>query len=204
MAAKLEDLQKLAESERDKDARFRADTQETLRQIREHTQATSNRLDSGSSARGAQGARQPARHDQDPVAAPIEAKPDDQQLAMAEKDFNQGNFSGAVEAADNLVKYFPDSANVPEALYLKGRALYALKSYPKAQESFQRLCDKYPSSQRFRAAKLNIAKCQMSAGNSLAAVATLEEIVRSWPSSPEARSAEDLLTDLKSDGRPKR
>jgi TolA-binding protein len=179
------------------DARFRADTQETLRQIREDTRGMSNRLESGAR----QPARQPARHDAEPVPqAAAETRPDDQQLAMADKDFNQGNFSGAVDAADNLIRYFPDSANIPEALYIKGRALYAQKSYAKAQESFQRLCDKYPSSQRFRASRLNIGRCQVSAGNTLAAIATLEEIVKSWPSSPEARSANDLLQDLKSDG----
>jgi TolA-binding protein len=198
LAARLEDVQKIAESERDKEGRFRADTQETLRQIREYVQSTSNRLESGGSARQ-MAQRQPPQQDADrPAAAPAEAGPDDQQLAMAEKDFNMGNFPGAIDAADNLLRYFPDSANVPEALYIKGRALYAQKSYAKAQESFQRLCDRHPSSPRFRAAKLNVGRCQASAGNTMAAVATLDDIVRRWPSSPEARSANDLLQDLKS------
>jgi TolA-binding protein len=119
---------------------------------------------------------------------------------MAEKDFNTGNFQGAVEAADNLAKYFPDSDHVPEALYIKGRALYAQKSYAKAQEAFQRLCDRYPASPRFRAARLNVGRCQASSGNTLAAIATLDDIVRRWPSSPEARSAADLAQDLKGGG----
>jgi TolA-binding protein len=195
--ARVEALQKLAEAERDKDGRFRADTQETLRQIREQVQSIGNRLDSGSGPR--QAPRQQPRQDQG-APAPADAGPDDQQLAMAEKDFNTGDFQGAVEAADNLAKYFPDSDHVPEALYIKGRALYAQKSYARAQEAFQRLCDRYPSSARFRAARLNIGRCQASAGNTLAAVATLEDVVRLWPSSPEARSAGDLLQDLKGNG----
>jgi len=200
LAAKIDDLQKSLDSDMDKDAKFRANTQETLRQIREYALSTSNRLDSGAPRQG-QSTRQPTRQEPDqPQAAVQETRPDDQQLALAEKDFNTGNFQGAAEAADNLVKYFPDSDHVPEALYIRGRALYATKSYDRAQESFQRLCDKHPSSPRFRAAKLNIGRCQVSSGNTLAAVATLEDIVRRWPNSPEARSAGDLLQDLKSDG----
>jgi TolA-binding protein len=204
LAAKVEEMQRLAESERDKEGRFRADTQETLRQIREHTQSMSNRLDSGPFARQQprQQAQQPRQDGQD-AGAPASGGggPDDQQLAMAEKDFNTGDFSSAVEAADNLVKYFPDSDHVPEALYIKGRALYALKAYDRAQEAFQRLCDRHPSSPRFRAARLNIGRCQSSAGNTLAAIATLEDVAGRWPSSPEARSAGDLLRDLKGDHR---
>jgi len=196
LGAKIDDAQKAAVSEMDKEGRFRADTQETLRQIREYAQSMSNRLDSGPSLRqGPQAARPQRQQDMDPAPEP---GPDDQQLAMAEKDFNAGSFQGAADAADNLLKYFPDSPNVPEALYLKGRALYALKSYAKAQEAFQRLCGEHPSSPRFRAARLNAARCQASLGNTLAAVATLEDIARRWPSSPEARSAADLLEDLKS------
>jgi TolA-binding protein len=196
LAARIDALQKLAEAEGAKEGRFRADTQETLRQLREYAQAISNRLESA--APGRQQPRQQPRQppaDQEPPAA--EARPDDQQLAMAEKDFNTGDFQGAVDAADNLVKYFPDSDHVPEALYIKGRALYALKDYARAQDAFQRLCDGHPSSPRFRAARLNIGRCQASAGNPLAAIATLDDVARRWPSSPEARSAADLAQDLK-------
>jgi TolA-binding protein len=199
--ARVEALQKLAESESGKDGRFRADTQEALRQIREQAQAIANRLEPGARQAPRPQPRQDRQGQDAPGPAP-EAGPDDQQLALAEKDFNTGDFQGAVEAADNLVKYFPDSDHVPEALYIKGRALYAQKSYAKAQEAFQRLCAKYPSSPRFRAARLNVGRCQASAGNTLAAIATLEDVAGRWPSSPEARSAAELAQDLKGGGAP--
>jgi len=201
LAKKAEEEEKNRASEREKENRFRADTQETLRQIRDSTQAMSNRLEQGSAQRpGAQAMRPQTGPGTNPgtTSAPAaELRPDDQQLAMAEKDYNAGNFSGAVDAADNLIKYFPDSSNVPEALYLKGRALYALRSYVRAQEAFQKLCNDYPSSSRFRVSRLSIGRCQLAQGNTLAAISTFEDIANRWPTSPEARSANELLQDIK-------
>ena len=198
LVKKTEEDQRAAADERAKESRFRADTQEALRQIRESTQAMSNRLNTGSAPRPAvQPARPQTVNDSARLQANAALNPDEMQFAMAEKDFNAGNYSGAVDAADNLIKYFPDSDSVPEALYLKGRALFALKSYGKAQETFQTLCTDFPASDRFRVARLNIGKCQMEQNNKLAAVSTFEDIARRWPNSPEARSANELLQDIK-------
>jgi len=198
LAKKTEEDRKIAADERNKENQFRADTQETLRQIKDTTQAMNNRLNSTATQRPTPSARPQTNPDpnSDTIRA-SELQPDDQQFALAEKDFNAGNYSSALDAIDNLIKYFPESDHIPEALYLKGRALMAQKSYAKAQESFQKLCTNHPSSDRFRAARLNIGKCQEAQGNVLAAIATFEDIVRRWPTSPEARSANDILQDLK-------
>jgi|GEM_PF-227347 len=200
LAKKTEEDRKIAADERNKENQFRADTQESLRQIKDSTQAMSNRLNSATAPtqRPTAPVRPQTRPDPNSgTTRASELQPDDQQFALAEKDFNAGNYSDALDAIDNLIKYFPDSGNIPEALYLKGRALMAQKSYAKAQESFQKLCTNHPSSDRFKAARLNIGKCQEAQGNVLAAIATFEDIVRRWPTSPEARSANEIVQDLK-------
>jgi TolA-binding protein len=198
LAKNAEESEKRAIANRDADNRFRAEAQENLRVIRDHTQAMNTRLSSGSAqlSSSARPIPKPAPGSSQPAAANLQ--PDDQQLALAEKDFNSGNWEGAVDAAENLIKYFPDSDNIPEALYLKGRALFAMRAYGRSQEAFQRLCSEYPRSERFRASRLNVGRCQHAQGNTLAAIATLEDIVELWPNSTEARSAKDLLQDVKS------
>jgi tol-pal system protein YbgF len=193
--------EKNASSERTKASQFRADAQESLRQIRESTRAMSNRLDPSGTAQ--RSTATPARTTTTPTTTPAPAtnsnqEPDQRQLSMAEKDFNSGDFEDAVDAADTLLKYFPDSELVPEALYLKGRALYAMKSYGKAQEAFQKLCNEHPDSSKFRVSRLNVGKCQSAQGNTMAAIATFEDIATRWPSSQEARSAKELIQDMKS------
>jgi TolA-binding protein len=130
-------------------------------------------------------------------AAAAELQPDQQQLAMANRDFNTGNFAGAVDAVDNLIKYFPDSESIPDALYLKGRALYAEMQYKDAQDTFQKICNDFPRSNLFRTARLEIGKCQVAQGNNLAAIATFEAIMKQWPSSQEASLAAELIQDVK-------
>jgi TolA-binding protein len=191
---KLDQEEKLATAERAKDTQLRADLYEFMRQQRDSTQILVNRQDGSRSATQTQ--RPISRPGQD-AATPTEQAPDQQQMALANKDYNAGNNQGAVDAADNLIKYFPDSDYVPEALYLKGRALMAMKSYREAQESFQKIITNYPRYGQYRAALLNIGTCQVYQGNSLAAIATLEGIVKRYPSSQEAIRAAEILQDVK-------
>jgi TolA-binding protein len=196
---KLEQEEKLAVEERTKDTLLRADLYEFMRQQKESTQILVNRQDGNYANRTAsQPLRPPARPSPSQDASiQVEIPPDQQQLAIANKDYNAGNNQGAVEAADNLIKYFPDSDHVPDALYLKGRALMAMKSYREAQESFQTIITSHPQYSQYRAALLNIGTCQIYQGNSLAAIATLEGILRRYPSSQEARRASEILQDVK-------
>ena len=194
LSKKSEEYRKLAADERARETRFRADTQESLRQLIDYSQSMSNRMNSGTVA---QTARPQTRPNANPTTSASELDPDAQQLALAEKDFNSGNFSGAVDAVDNLIRYFPDSNNIPEALYLKGRALMGLREHAKAQEAFQKLNIDFPRSNRFVVARLNIGRCQLAQGFTPAAINTFEDIVRRYPNSPEARSANELLQELK-------
>jgi TolA-binding protein len=193
---KFEQEEKLATAERAKDAQLRADLYEFMRQQRESVQILVNRQDGNRSA--AQTTRPAARlgPTQD-ISAPAELPPDQQQLALANKDYNAGNNQGALEAADILIKYFPDSDHVPDALYLKGKALMAMRSYRGAQDSFQTIITSHPRYSQYRATLLNIGTCQVYQGNTLAAIATLEDIVKRYPSSEEARRASEILQDVK-------
>jgi len=193
---KLDQEEKVTTAERAKDTQLRADLYEFMRQQRESTQILVNRQDGGYANRATpQTSRPLARPGQDAMT-PAELGPDQQQMALANKDYNAGNNQGAVDAADNLIKYFPDSDYVPEALYLKGRALMAMKSYREAQDSFEKIINKYPRYGQYRAALLNIGICQVYQNNTLAAIATLE-IVRNYSSSEEARQARIILQDIK-------
>jgi TolA-binding protein len=200
IASKTEEGQRTATAERARDNQFRADTQETLRQISEHMRVQSNRMESGTQSRTTTQARQPVRPANPPAATPSNtdnAQPDEQQFAMANRDYNTGNFRGAVDAVDNLVNYFPDSERIPEALHLKGRALQMMRQFKEARDAFELLCNRFPRSELFRTARLDIGRCHVSEGNTLAAVAVFEDIIRRWPSSQEARLASEILQDVK-------
>jgi TolA-binding protein len=199
LVKKREQEEKNTASERATQNQFRADTQETLRQIREDSRTTANRLNSNNTVPQRTNTqtttRQPARPAAEP-APPEELEPDHRQYANAEKDYNSGNYARAADAADHLIKYFPDSEKVPDALYLKGRALMATNSFAEAQKSFQQIWDNYPELNLRRVAKLNIGRCQLRQNNIMAAIGTFQEIVSRWPTSPEAKQASEILEDV--------
>jgi TolA-binding protein len=197
LAKKVEQEEKNAAAERARQNQFRANTQETLRQIREDVRTMSSRLTAPAATQRPSAPARPAAGQPPAVAAPpAESEPDRMQLVLAENDYNSGKYIAAADAADYLIKYFPDSALVPDALYTEGKALSAAKSFADAQKSFQRICDKHPESPLFKAAKLSIGRCQLNQNNTTAAIVTFQEVARLWPSSPEAKAANEILQDV--------
>lgn len=199
LSRKTDQIEKIATAESAEGVRFRANTQESLRQIAEDVQGMKFRLDSSVAQRPVLPPSRPPQLGQAvaPTNPATELEPDQRLYAMAETDYNAGNFQSAIDVADNLIKHFPDSDNVPNALYIKGRALMATRSFREAQDAFQKLCNDYPASNLFRPSRLNVGNCQLSQGNALAAISTFEDIVRRWPTSAEAGRARDILQDVK-------
>jgi len=192
---KMDQEGKAATEERAQNAQLRADLYEFMRQQKVSSQQLANRQGNSTQPQTSRPAARPGPTID--AASPLELPPAQQQLALANKDYNAGNNAGAVELADNLIKYFPDDPNVPEALYLKGKALMAMKSYRGAQDSFQKIIDSYPEYSQFRAALLNVGICQVNQGNTMAAVSTLQTIIRRYPSSDEARRASEIVENVK-------
>jgi len=69
-------------------------------------------------------------------------------LGVAKCHFDREKFSKAIEMLEEVLKDYPKSDSAPEALYLRGVALY--KSTHKAdplKEAYKRLLAEYPSSE---------------------------------------------------------
>lgn len=75
-------------------------------------------------------------------------------LGVAKGHFDRGKFSKAIEVLEEVLTGYPKSDSAPEALYLRGVALY--KSTHKAdplKEAYKRLLAEYPSSEWTKRAK---------------------------------------------------
>jgi outer membrane protein assembly factor BamD len=63
--------------------------------------------------------------------------------AFAQRQFDEGDFSDAVEAADRLLLVFPDYAQAAEARFLLARAYYEDERYLLASDEFQRFLQRH-------------------------------------------------------------
>ena len=177
---------------RSQDRRFQADLQETLRQLQDTTRALNNRLGNPEvRTRGKAPAPEAA-----PRPEPAPASEDEKAFNAAMLDYNRGNYPLASEGLDLFLKASPQSPRRPDALFTMGLCAYNQKTYDKAKPFFEQVLRDYPSSNQFLPAKLKRAQCLHRMGMKPAAIKAYKELTDGFNGSPEARTAQQELTDL--------
>lgn len=174
---------------RAEDRQFRADLQETLRHLSDTTKVINNRMGNIS--------RTPATSPAAPAATPTTSTPDDEKaFGSAVLDYNRGNYAIAAEGLDLFLRTYPSSVRKPDALFFLGMAYYNQKNYEKSQGAFDRILRDFPSSSQFLPAKLKRGQCLLKQGLKPAALRVFKELVDGFPGTPEARTAQQEVTDL--------
>lgn len=183
---KLDSEVAAANEARNQDRRFQADLQETLRQVQDSTRALNNKV--GSLPRTAA-----------PRAA-VDAGPgvaeDEKAFGAAQLDYNRGSYALAAESLELFLRSHPTSSKRSDAVFFLGLCHYNLKAYDRAQAAFDQILRDFPTSNQFLPAKLKRAQCLNRMGLKPAAVRAFKEIAEGFPGTPEARTAQQELSDL--------
>lgn len=191
---KLQETDRKAQTEnQDLDRRFRADLQDTMRQIQDSTRILNNRLNTvGKEIRSP---RQPEAPTQ-PGGAQAAASDDEQAFNAAVLDYNKGNYPLAAEGLQLFLQNHPGSSKRADALFYMGLAQYHQKLYDRAQGAFDRLIREHATSSQYLPSRLKRAQCLLKMGLKPAAVKAFQEIKNGFPGTPESRTAEQELGDL--------
>ena len=174
---------------RAEDRQFRADLQETLRQLSDATKVINNRMGNASRTL-ATAPTMPT------VSAPTSTPDDEKAFGSAVLDYNRGNYAIAAEGLDLFLRTYPNSVRKPDALFFLGMAYYNQKNYEKSQGAFDRILRDHPSSSQFLPAKLKRGQCLLKQGLKPAALRVFKELVDGFPGTPEARTAQQEVADL--------
>lgn len=127
-------------------------------------------------------------------AEPGEKRDYEQALAV----FRKGEFERAQVAwVDFLNRYGSITGYRVSALFWLGNAQYALKDYKEAVINFRSLISAAPDHLRVPEALLAISNCQLEMKDVKAARKTLEELVKSFPSSEAGVAGKERLSRLK-------
>ena len=107
----------------------------------------------------------------------------------------QKNYQGKIEQMDKLIRNYPDSRFVPDAMYEKGRAYVMLDQSKAAIDTYNLLWSKYPDSYFARRAGIQIGLLYFNSNQPQQSATIYKKVISQYPGSEEAKIA---VQDLKS------
>ncbi len=127
------------------------------------------------------------------------------QFAMAEENYTvyqkgfllglQKDYKGKISVMDRLIREFPESQYVDDALFEKGRSYVLLDNNQAAAASFEQLMRDFPQSSLARKAGVQLGLIYFNDNQPEKAADAYKSVISNYPGSEEAKVA---LQDLKS------
>ncbi len=130
-------------------------------------------------------------------AAKAPAGPGPAQLFQSSRDqLRRGSFATARGGFEELLRSYPSSEDVPQAMIYIGESYAAERNQVAADSVYGLVVQRYPASPVAATALYKRALSMRSAGRSALARAAFERIMRDFPSSDEAALAREQLRSL--------
>lgn len=108
----------------------------------------------------------------------------------------QGNFVEAANGFSTFLRMFSDSPLAANAQYWLGECYYGQRRFQEAIDEFERVFAFYPSSNKVPASLLKIAYAHLELQQPTMARSVFQQLVRTYPQSPEAGKAHDRLQEV--------
>ena len=134
-------------------------------------------------------------------AAPQPSQGEQEAYIKAVEPLKQRRFEEASVALTDFLARYPNSANADKAHFWLAETHYVNRNIPAALTEFQGVLKDYPKSSKVPGALLKIGYIQDDAKDPKAARITLEEVIRRFPQSGEARLAQTRLDQMRKEGR---
>ncbi len=101
----------------------------------------------------------------------------------------QRNYQGKITALDNLMRRYPDSQYLDDALYEKSRALSMLNREQEAIAELQKLVSDYPRSPLAGQGGVQLGQLHYNNGNYRESIVAYKRVITNFPGSDDARNA---------------
>ncbi len=149
----------------------------------------------------------PGQSTQEPLApepSAVAAQPsrgEQEAYIKAVEPLKQRRFEEAAVTLNDFLARYPNSANADKAHFWLAETHYVNRNVTAALKEFQTVLKDYPKSSKVPGALLKIGYIQDDAKDPRAARATLQELIRRFPQSGEARLAQGRLDQMTQEGR---
>ena len=116
--------------------------------------------------------------------------------SMSKQAFDAGDFETARNGFKNLINKFPKSVHADNAQFWIGEIYYSEKWYEKAILEYQKVIEKYPKGNKVPASLLKQGFAFLNLGDKANARLILQELVKKYSKSNEAKIATKKLKKL--------
>ncbi len=130
------------------------------------------------------------------VKAPQELS-EDEIYRQAKQAFDQGDSDAARAKFKELIERHPQSERADNAQFWIGEIYYREKWYEKAILEYQKVIENYPKGNKVPASLLKQGFAFLNLGDKANSRLILEELIKKYPKTNEAKIAKDKLKDLK-------
>lgn len=132
-----------------------------------------------------------------PAAKIKQELPEEEIYRMAKQAFDQGDSDAAREKFQELIRKFPESERADNAQFWIGEIYYREKWYEKAILEYQKVIENYPKGNKVPASLLKQGFAFLNLGDKSNSRLILEELIRKYPDTNEAKIAQDKLKEIK-------
>jgi len=127
---------------------------------------------------------------------PIELS-EDAIYQQGKQAFDQGDSESARKKFEELIERNPKSERADNAQFWIGEIFYREKWYEKAILEYQKVIENYPQGNKVPAALLKQGFAFLNLGDNANSRLILQELIKKYPKTNEAKIAKDKLKDLK-------
>jgi len=117
--------------------------------------------------------------------------------ALAYETFKQGHYEKAREEFQNFLKLFPNTEYSDNAQFWIGECYYLERKYEKAILEYDKVVKGFPEGDRARHALLKQALSFQKLGDKSSARLLLQQVIREYPNTSQARIAREKLLEIK-------
>ena len=196
LSGRLEELEYSMKQQQRKTEEIEKQREEKLNRLAERTDQNSEKIVHMEQYLSLESTRKPVAA-VTPGAPAKKSLSEDEVYRSAKQAFDQGDSEAARKGFQDFIKRYPNSKNADNAQFWIGEIYYREKWYEKAILEYQNVIEKYPQGNKVPAALLKQGLAFSSIGDQANSKLILEELVRKYPKTNEAKIAAEKLKTLK-------
>ena len=199
LTGRIEELEHQINQQSQKDAQSMSGRQDVMEQLAKDTQSNDERLNRIEQYLNFESQAKPsgtATAKIAPVPKVIQESSEDEIYRQAKQAFDQGDSDTARKKFMELIARYPKSDRADNAQFWIGEIYYREKWYEKAILEYQKVIENYPKGNKVPASLLKQGFAFLNLGDKTNSRIILQELIRKYPNTNEAKIAQDKLKEL--------